>query len=378
MSKRMVGLLIVAVVVFGGVLGAKMFMNSMMNDFLDNMPVPPVTVSAARATQDRWIDSVTAVGSVEAVQGAELATQVGGIVDSIRFDSGSEVKTGDIILTLDGATDRAELKTLQSAARLAELERDRLKKLWERKSVSQSEYDQRQSELEQARARVVAQQTRIEQKALRAPYDGRLGIRQVNIGAYVSAGDPLIGLQALDPIFVDFTLPEQRYGEVRMGMTVTAEMDALGDKSFEGKITAIEPVIDADTRNFQLQATFKNTDQQLRPGMFARIALDVGEHRDVVLVPRTAISFRPYGNSVYVITESADEKGEDGKPIRTVKQRFVHTGQARGSLIAIDDGLEVGEQVATSGLLKLNGGARISINNSVQPDAEIAPTPDNG
>lgn len=377
MSKRMVGLLIVAVVVFGGVIGGKLFLNRMINDFLDNMPVPPVAVSAAEATQDRWIDSVTAVGSVVAVQGAELSTQVSGIVESIRFDSGSEVKAGDIILTLDSATDRAELKTLQSAERLAELERDRIKQLWQRKSVSQSEYDQRQSELEQARARVAAQEARIEQKTLRAPYAGRLGIRQVNVGAYVSAGDPLIGLQALNPIFVDFTLPEQRYGEVNVGMTVTAQMDALGEDAFEGKVTAIEPVIDADTRNFQVQATFKNSSQRLRPGMFARITLDVGEQRDVVLVPRTSISFKPYGNSVYVITESGD-KNEEGEPVLTVKQRFVTTGQARGSLIAIEEGLEVGERVATSGLLKLDSGAVVSVNNSVQPDAEIAPTPENG
>ncbi|WP_439135613.1 efflux RND transporter periplasmic adaptor subunit [Pseudomaricurvus sp.] len=377
MSKRMIGLLIVAIVVFGGVLGGKLFLNQMINDFLDNMPVPAVAVSATEARQDRWIDSVTAVGSVVAVQGAELSTQVSGIVESIRFDSGSEVKTGDIILTLDSATDRAELKTLQSAERLAELERDRIKQLWQRKSVSQSEYDQRQSQLEQARARVAAQQARIEQKTLRAPYAGRLGIRQVNIGAYVSAGDPLIGLQALDPIFVDFTLPEQRYSEVHVGMTVTARMDALGEGSFEGKVTAIEPVIDAGTRNFQVQATFTNTEQRLRPGMFARISLDVGEQRDVVLVPRTAISFKPYGNSVYVVTESG-EKDEDGEPILKVKQRFVTTGQARGSLISIEEGLEIGERVATSGLLKLNSGAVVSINNSVQPDAELAPTPDNG
>lgn len=377
MSKRMLGLLIVAIVVFGGVIGGKLFLNQMMNDFLDNMPVPPVVVSATEAKRDRWIDSVTAVGSVVAVQGAELSTQVSGIVESIRFDSGSEVKAGDIILTLDSATDRAELKTLQSAERLAELERDRIKQLWQRKSVSQSEYDQRQSQLEQARARVAAQEARIEQKTLRAPYAGRLGIRQVNIGAYISAGDPLIGLQALNPIFVDFTLPEQRYSDVRVGMTVTAQMDALGDDRFEGEITAIEPVIDAGTRNFQVQATFQNASQRLRPGMFARISLDVGEQRDVVLVPRTAISFKPYGNSVYVITESGD-KNEKGEPVLTVKQRFVTTGQARGGLIAIEGGLEVGERVATSGLLKLDSGAVISINNSVQPDAELAPTPENG
>lgn len=377
MSKRMVLLLIATVVVFGGVLGGNVFLGHMMNQFFDNMPQPAATVSSTEARPDSWINSVTAVGSVSAVQGADLATQVGGIVEAIHFDSGSEVKAGDIIMTLDSDADRAELKTLQAAERLAEVERNRIKELLQRKSVSQSEYDQRQSQLEQAEARVAAQQARIEQMVLRAPYDGRLGIRQVNVGAYVNAGDPLIGLQALDPVFVDFTLPEQRYGQVDVGMTVIATMDALGEERFEGKITAIEPAIDVQTRNFSLQATFSNPDQKLRPGMFARVSLDVGEHRDVVVIPSTAISYRPYGNSVYVLTDSG-EKDATGAPLYNVVQRFVQTGQLRGSLIAVTDGLAVGETVATSGLLKLISGGLATINNTVQPNAEIAPTPDNG
>jgi membrane fusion protein (multidrug efflux system) len=377
MSKRMVLLLIATVVVFGGVLGGNLFGKYKMNQFLDNMPQPAATVSSAQAEADRWINSITAVGSVSAVQGANLATQVGGIVDAVYFDSGSEVKAGDIIMTLDSATDRAELKTLQAAERLAEIERNRLKELLQRKSVSQSEYDQRQSQLEQAEARLAAQQARIEQMVLRAPYAGRLGIRQVNVGAYVNAGDPLIGLQALEQVFVDFTLPEQRYGQIEVGMTVAAQMDALGDESFTGKITAIEPAIDVQTRNFKVQATFDNPEQKLRPGMFARVSLDVGERRDVVVIPSTAISYRPYGNSVYVLIDTGD-KNDEGAPLFKVVQRFVQTGQERGSLIAITEGLEVGETVATSGLLKLVSGGHAMINDTIQPNAEIAPTPANG
>lgn len=377
MSKRMVLLLIATVVVFGGVLGGNLFGKRMMNEFLDNMPQPAATVSSAAAQPDQWVNSVTAVGSVAAVQGAELATQVGGIVEKIHFDSGSEVKAGDIIMTLDSAADRAELKTLQAAERLAEVERNRIRELLQRKSVSQSEYDQRQSQLEQAQARVAAQQARIEQMELRAPYDGRLGIRQVNVGAYVNAGDAMIGLQALDPIFVDFTLPEQRYSQVQVGMPVIARMDALGDETFKGTITAIEPAIDVQTRNFNVQATFTNPEHKLRPGMFARVSLDVGERRDVVVIPATAISYRPYGNSVYVLTDSG-EKNEQGETLYKVVQRFVQTGQMRGSMIAITEGLAVGEVVATSGLLKLISGGFATINNSAQPSAETAPTPANG
>ncbi len=376
MSKRMVGLLVGVIVVFGGLLGVKWFGNKMMNEFFDNMPQPPVHVSATAAIADTWISEVAAVGSVAAVQGANLTTEVSGIVAQINFDSGSEVKAGDVILTLDSAADGAQLKALQAAERLATLERDRIKLLFERKSISKSEFDQRQSQLEQAQANVATQQERIEQKTVRAPYAGRLGIRRVNIGQYVAAGDPIIGLQSLDPVFVNFTLPEQRYRDVSVGLAVRAQTDALGEVLFEGRISAIEPVIDADTRNFNVQSTFANPQQQLRPGMFARVTLNVGEQRDVVVVPRSAISFNPYGNSVYLLTES-EQKGEDGKPLLVARQRFVRTGEMRGDMIAIEEGLAIGDQVATSGLLKLRSGATVVINNSVQPDANIAPTPEN-
>ena len=377
MSKRMIFLLLVTVVVFGGLFGAKWFSGKMMTEYFDNMPVPPTVVSATAAKADTWVAELTAVGSVAAVQGANLTTEVAGIVEAIHFDSGSAVNKGDVILTLDGATDRAQLRSLQASERLAELERNRIKALWDSKSISKSEYDQRQTQLEEAQANVATQQARINQKTLRAPYSGVLGIRRVNVGQYVGAGDALISLQALEQVFVDFMLPEQRYRDVKVGMAVRAKMDALGAAEFEGKITAIEPEIDADTRNFKVQATFTNAQQQLRPGMFARVALNVGEQRNVVIVPRTAISYKPYGNAVYILTPS-DEKSPEGKPVMKSKQRFITTGEARGDLIAIEAGLEVGEQVVTSGLLKMRSGADVIINNNVQPDANVAPTPDNG
>ena len=377
MTKRMTILLIAAVVVFGGLIGFKLFVNQKMNEFFDHMPVPPSVISATEARDDSWVRQVTSVGTVSAIRGADLTTEVSGIVKTIHFGNGSEVKAGDVIITLDSSTDRAELKTLQAAEHLAELERDRVQRLWQRRSTSKSEYDKRQSELEQAQARVAAQQSRMEQKQLRAPYAGRLGIRRVNVGQYVHAGDPMISLQSLDKVFVDFTLPEQRFSEVKVGLPVQAQMDALGNATFEGRITAIEPVIDADTRNFDVQATFDNPQQLLRPGMFARIALNVGERRDVVVVPRTAISFKPYGNSVFVLTDTG-KKDDKGRELLQVKQRLIQTGEARGELIAIDKGLKTGERVATSGLLKLRSNGTAIVNNSVQPDASIAPTPDNG
>lgn len=377
MTRRMTVLLIAAVLVFGGLIGIKMLFNRKMNDYFDHMPVPPSVVSATRAAGDSWVHEVTSVGTVSAIQGADLTTEVSGIVKHIYFNNGSEVKAGDVIIALDAATDRAELKTLQAAEHLAELERDRVQRLWQRNSTSKAEYDQRQSQLDQAQARVAAQISRMEQKQLRAPYAGRLGIRRVNIGQYVHAGDPMISLQSLNKVFINFTLPEQRFRDVHVGMAVRARMDALGNAAFDGKITAIEPVIDADTRNFDVQATFANPQQLLRPGMFARISLNVGEQRAVIIVPRSAISYKPYGNSVYVLTESG-KKDARGQPLLKVKQRFVHTGEARGDLIAIARGLKVGERVATSGLLKLRSGGTAIVNNTVQPDANIAPRPNNG
>ncbi len=376
MNRRMKVLLGITVLVFGGLIAAKAMMNRFMNEFFDNMPVPAATVSSARVASDTWVREITSVGTVVAVQGADLTTEVSGIVEKIHFDSGSAVKAGDVIVTLDSATDQADLKTLQSAERLAVLERDRVRELWQRKSISKSEFDRRQSELEQAEARVAAQQARIEQKRLRAPYAGSLGIRRINIGQYVHAGDPMIGLQSLEQVFVDFTLPEQRFSDIHVGLPVTARMDALADAVFTGKVSAIEPVIDEDTRNFMVRAVFDNGERLLRPGMFARIALNIGDERQVVVVPQTAISFKPYGNSVYVLTAS-EESAENGQPVLKAKQRLITTGETRGDLIAVEEGLAIGEEVATSGLLKIRSGGSVIVNNSVTPDAEIAPTPDN-
>jgi membrane fusion protein (multidrug efflux system) len=238
------------------------------------------------------------------------------------------------------------------------------------RNISASELDQRSSQVDQAQARVAAQQARIEQKALRAPYDGRLGIRRYNVGDYVQAGDPIIELQSLDRLYVNFSLPEQYSGDVRQGMTVTAGLSALQGEEFTGVITAIAPVVDTDTRNFDIQATIENRDDVLRPGMVANVTLPIGLEIDHVIVPRTAIAYRPYGNSVYVVGPQGDGLG--------VTQRFVTLGPVRGDMIAVLEGLNSGETVATSGLLKLDTGVPVVIDNSVQPSASLEPRPDNG
>ncbi|MBA6413897.1 efflux RND transporter periplasmic adaptor subunit [Parahaliea sp. F7430] len=369
-SKRMWLMLIATLLIFGGVLGMQWYGGKKMNEFMDNMPVQTVTVTAAEAGSAQWRSELNSVGTLVAIRGAELATEVPGTVENILFDNGAMVQAGDIIMTLNSAPDRAELKALEAAQELAAIEMRRAKKLLDQRNISKSELDQRASQLDQARARVAAQQARIDQKTLRAPYSGRLGIRRFNVGDYVRTGDTIIELQALDRLYVNFSLPEQYSRQIKVGMTVTTRVQALDNEAFEGVITAISPIIDRDTRNVSLQATLDNREDMLRPGMFARLSLPLGDATEQVVVPQTAIAYRPYGNSVYVIQGEGEQL--------SVSQRFVTLGDTRGDMIAIEKGLEPGERIVTSALLKLDSGVPIKIDNTIQPNSSLTPQPDNG
>ncbi len=363
-------ILIAALLVFGGLFAMQWYGAKQMNEAMDNRPRNTVTISATQAESVRWQSSIEAVGTLSPINGAALATEVPGIVERIHFDNGDSVETGDVILELRTAPDRAELEALEAAAELARLESERARSLVDERNISRSELDRRATELDQARAQVAAQQARIEQKRLRAPFAGRLGIRRYNIGDYVVAGDTVIELQALDRLYVDLTLPDRYSGEVAPGLEIELRIPALDGAAFEAKVNAVAPTVDTDTRNFALQATVDNTAGNLRAGMFARLTLPLGEARRQVIVPGTAIAYRPYGDSVYVVEESGDTQ--------TVTQRFVTLGNTRGDMIAVSQGLEPGETVATSGLLKLATGTPVAIDNSVRPDAREQPAPDNG
>jgi membrane fusion protein, multidrug efflux system len=373
MNKRMFWMLVLTVLVFGGIFGFKWFGNKMMNQYFDNMPSPPATISTAVALSADWTDQLEAVGTIVAVNGAQVTTEAAGVVDSIRFESGQEVKAGTVLLTLDTRTDVAELKALSAQAELARNELARFERLYGLESISKAELDRRQSEYDQAAARAAAQQARIAQKTIRAPFSGELGIRQVNLGQFVAPGNPIVSLQSLDPVYINFSLPEQNLSRIREGLTVKLSVDAYPGEIFEGRITAIEPEVDAATRNVRVQATVANPQRKLRPGMFSKLSLDLANSRPVVIVPRTAISFAPFGNSVYVLTQT----GEGEQQSTVVKRRFVKTGEIRGDLVAVTEGLKAGEEIASSGLLKLQNDTRVTINNSVQPSAEEAPTPPN-
>lgn len=371
MLKRMLIMLVVVTVLFGGIFGYKAVGNYFMNQFFDNMPMPPAAITATTVSEDNWQPYLNAVGSFVAVNSTELTTEASGIISLIQFENGAAIKKGQLLVQLDDSVDQAELARLVAAEKLAKLEQNRLERLFRDKGVSELELRRRESEAAQASAAVVSQQARIAQKSLYAPFDGVAGIRQVSLGQLLTGGTAVVTLQSLDPIYLNFTLPEQHLTLIEIGKPLTIQVDAFGDERFNGTITAIAPAIRESSRSIEVQATFANPEQQLRPGMFARVQLNNGESNQVTLVPQTAVQFNPYGNSVFVITEQEGQK--------TAQQRFVSTGEARGDLVSITAGLTVGEEVATSGLLKLRNGAVVNIvsDTTAAPSAELNPTPAN-
>ena len=382
--KRMFWMLLAALVVFGGVFGVKAFFSAQTNKFFDNMPQPAATVSAAVARKQRWSDDTEAVGTFVAINGTDVTTEAGGVVRSIEFNAGEPVQAGAVLVRLNTANEQATLRSLEAAARLATVQSNRWNALARDQLVSKDEAQQRTTNAATAQAQVEAQRALIAQKVIRAPFSGVLGIRKVNLGQFISPGTAIVSLQQLDPIYLNFALPEQMAGKVLEGTTVRATVDALPGETFEGRITAVDPQVDASTRNFMAQATLQNPDRSLRPGSFARVGFAQGGERDVVVIPQTAVSFNPYGNAVFVISKVKRKQGEtdmQGKPLTgdkfVVTQRFVKTGATRGDLVAVTDGLKPGEQVATSGLLKLRNDAEVTINNKIQPTAEAAPKAEN-
>ncbi len=374
MKKRMILMLAAMALLFGGIFGFKAVGNYFMNQFFDTMSEPAATVTATEVSEDNWTPALRAVGTFLARNGAELTTEAAGIVSGIHFESGTAVEAGQRLVSLDTEADEAELERLAAAAELAVLERERASRLFRDNSISESEVERRASEAAQARAAVRVQEARIRQKTLRSPFDGIAGIRKVNLGQYVSPGTPMVAVESLDPLYLNFTLPEQRLTEVRTGQKVEARVDAFPGETFTGEVTALEPGVRESTRTFDIQATFANPEGRLRPGMFARIDLTTGEPSAVRVIPQTAVQFNPYGNSVFVIAEDDDDAGR-----LRARQRFVRTGERRGDLVTVVEGLEAGERVATSGLLKLRNNAPVEIseNGDLQPSADRAPTPAN-
>lgn len=384
-ARRMVVMLLLTGLFLGGLFGIKAMMAAGMNQFFDNMPMPAVSITAAEVERRLWPQTLDAVGTLVAVNGTDVTTEAPGVVSAIRFESGQRVRKGEVLVQLDASAETASLRALEAALKLAQAQRDRYRELFTtRQAVARADLDERESEAERLQAEVNAQRALIARKTIRAPFDGVLGIRKVNPGQFVNPGDAIVSLQSLDPIYVNFSLPEQEVGRVAVGQAVTASVDALEGRAFTGTITAIEARVDAGTRNFLVQATLESPEELLRPGTFARVRSEIGEPLQVLVVPQTAVSFNPYGNSVFVIAEVDRQPGEtdmEGKPLvgrkLVARQRFIRTGATRGDLVAVIEGLSAGERVATSGLLKLRNDAEVTVDNTVQPAAEEQPVPPN-
>ena len=383
-ALRMTLMLVAVVLIFGGVFAIKAVIGAQTNKFFDNMPQPAAAVSSAVVKTERWADDASAVGTFVAVNGTDVTTESGGVVRAIEFEAGQPVRAGDVLVRLNSDNEQATLKALDTSARLAQVQAERWQQLGKDKLVSLDEVQQRVAAAASSQAQAEAQRALIAQKTIRAPFSGELGIRKVNLGQFIAPGSPIVSLQQLDPIYVDFTLPEQRMDTFKPGTPIRASVDALPGQVFEGQVTAIEPRVDPNTRNFTAQATVANPDGVLRPGAFARVAFALGGERDVLVIPQTAVSFNPYGNAVFVIGKTARKPGEkdmQGKELTgdklIVKQRFIKTGATQGDLIVVTDGLKAGEQIVTSGLLKLRNDAEVTINDTIQPASDANPTPEN-
>jgi len=333
---------------------------------------PPVeTVSTAPVTKERRERSVESVGSLRAVQGADLSTEESGMVTKIFFKNGQEVKEGDLLLELDTQTEQANLRSAEAEADLARTVYDRTKQL--RDTVPQSEIDAAETNLRKMTALVEQLRSTIREKQLRAPFTGRLGIREANLGQFVDQGDKIVSLQSLDPIFVDFLLPQQLLSQLTPGRPLRVITDVYPDKVFEGKLTAVNTEIDPVTRNIRLQGTLSNPGGLLRPGMFGRILLSLGEEVEVTSIPLTAVVAATYGDSVFVIEEKT---GEDGVTKTVATQRFIRTGRAEGDFIAVSEGLQPGETVVSAGAFKLRNGSIVQVNNDMAPRPERQPRPE--
>lgn len=370
MTKRMTIMVLVLLVVFGGIFGWKAFVNMKTQEFLSNMKAPPVTVATMVAEQSEWQPYLSATGSLRAVQGVDVTAEVPGTVTKLEFDSGESVEKGDKLLVLDTSTETAELRGLRAQAELARQTLKRKRELRERRVGSQSELDQAQAQYDNARAGAAAKQAVIEKKTIRAPFAGELGLRQVDLGQYLEPGTPIVTLQALDPIYLDFTLPQQQFDKASVGQPVAFRIEGF-EGDFSGEVLAISPKVEAGTRSFQLRAQLDNPGKRLKPGMFGRVEIMQADIRNVITLPQTAIAFNPYGDTVFKVVEETSEEG--GEPVKRSMRVNVRTGETRGDQVQILSGIEAGDQVVVAGQLKLRGGDQLIIDNEVLPQNQADP-----
>jgi len=335
--------------------------------------LPVTTVTSAAVKEEDWAPRLSAVGSVSAAQGAVVSTELGGTVGEIRFENGAQAKKGDVLVRLDVSQEEALLRSAQAEAELARTDLERARDLVSKKVISKAEIDAAESKFNRLNAIVDQMHSNIAKKTIVAPFDGELGIRQVNVGQMINAGQQVVALTSLDRVYVDFALPEQNVSKLTKDLEVSVRADALPGREFKGKLTAINSMVDPITRNVPLQATLENPDHAVRPGMFAKVDVMLPETKKTIVIPGSAVSYAPYGDSVFVIEKQKDPKS--GQESLVLRQQFVRIGEVRGDFVAVKQGLKPGQEVVGTGVFKLRNGMAVTINNDLAPKPELNPAP---
>ena len=368
-SKWTVRILVLVglVVVVGVLAGIKVMQIKSMIAAGKMFAPPPETVTTAKVERTDWRASRAAVGSLVAVHGVTLGAELPGVIREIHFESGTSVKKGDVLVKLDTSTEEAQLQSAIAEASLAKVSLERAQQLRKTEANTVADLDAAEARAKQTDAAVATLKATIAKKTIRAPFDGRIAIRQIDLGQSVSPGTPLASLQSVDPIYAEFSLPQQALADVKMGQQVQMRTDIFPGASWQGKVGTINSEVDVATRNVRIRATIPNTDARLRPGMFVNVEVISGESRQVLAIPATAVLYAPFGDSVFV--------AEDKDGHLTARQKFVRLGERRGDMIVVDSGLEAGETVVSSGAFKLKNGMGIAVKNDLAPKAEIAPQP---
>lgn len=372
MKKRIILAVLGLVVIIAILAGVKALQIGAMIKQGKKFVPPPETITSVQVRSESWTTDLTAVGTLTAVQGVTIAAEMAGKVVKIEFEPGTPVRKGDLLVRQDTSSEEAQLPGLQAQVKLAGTELERARRMVAERIISQSDYDKAVAAHDQAVSAVNTTRAAIDKKTIRAPFGGRLGIRQANLGQILREGDPIVTLQTLSPIFVDFTLPQQQLAQLRTGQPVRVTCDALPGEAIAGRITTINPLVDSDTRAIKVQATVANNAAKLRPGMFVNVAIGLPGHQAVQVIPATAVLYAPYSDSVFVI-----EAGKDGKGGKQLRQQFVRLGEKRGDFVAVTGGLKAGETIASTGVFKLRNGQSVVVDNKLAPDFQQSPKPEN-
>ncbi|MBU3727379.1 MAG: efflux RND transporter periplasmic adaptor subunit [Burkholderiaceae bacterium] len=374
LKRRMVVMLFGVFILLGLIFAFNQLKTFMFNQFMAGMGIPPASVTTIVIEKQEWQPRMNSVGNVRAFRGVDLSTEVGGLVVEVPVKSGMDVKEGSLLIKLNDSADLAQLNSLKAMADLAKVINERDKAQLAIQAISKNVYDTSTADMKAKQAQVDQQIALIAKKNLKAPFSGRVGIVTINPGQYINPGDKLLTLQTIDPIFVDFTLPQSSAGIIAVGQTIELQTDAFKEVAFLGKITAVSPKVELNTRNIQIEAQISNPDKKLLPGMFANVNINLGDKVELLTLPQTAVTYNPYGSTVF-IAKKTNRLDKKKVPILEAQQVFVTTGATRGDQVAILKGLEPGMTVVTSGQLKLKNGTPLIVNNSVLPSNSPDPKP---